>query len=78
MLTFFKFFNFKFFLFGLLFGIVAMNYYDSDDRIIHVYPNPENVNIIQYKDNANTCFNINDKIVPCPIDESLIHTIPVQ
>jgi hypothetical protein len=49
-----------------------------DMRIIYVYPTPENIGKIQYKDNADNCFNFKQREVPCPKNESDISIIPIQ
>jgi hypothetical protein len=47
-------------------------------KTIYVYPTPENVDKILFKDKANNCFYFEEEIVKCPSDKSLISTIPVQ
>jgi hypothetical protein len=49
-----------------------------DMRKIYVYPTPENIAVLQYRDNTNSCFEFNQKEVACPRDESKIKKIPVQ
>ena len=46
--------------------------------IIYVYPTPENVDILQYKDTADNCFSIEQKEVSCPIDKGEISEIKPQ
>ena len=74
----FKFFNFKYLILGIFFGMLALHYSDNEKRVIHVYPTPENINIIQYKDGADNCFTYENIIVDCPTDPDEIHSIPVQ
>jgi hypothetical protein len=47
-------------------------------KTIYIYPSPENVDKILFKDKADNCFNFDEKIVDCPKDESLISKIPIQ
>ena len=49
-----------------------------DTRKIYVYPTPENINILQYRDSTDSCFKFNQEAIDCPADESEISDIPVQ
>jgi hypothetical protein len=78
MLQVFKYFNLKFLILGILFGVLAVHFSDNEKRVIHVYPTPENVDVIQFKDSADNCFNFENIIVDCPSESNKINTIPVQ
>jgi hypothetical protein len=43
-----------------------------------IYPSPENVDKILFKDNADNCFYFKPVEVSCPTDESKITSIPIQ
>ena len=45
---------------------------------ILIYPSPENVDKVLFKDNANNCFYFKPVEVDCPSDESKISNIPIQ
>jgi hypothetical protein len=47
-------------------------------KTIYIYPSPENVDKILFKDKANNCFVFEEQIVNCPKDDSLISKIPIQ
>ena len=49
-----------------------------DMRKIYVYPTPENIDILQYRDKTNSCFGFKQKEVSCPSNEGDISKIPVQ
>ena len=49
-----------------------------DTRKIYVYPTPENIGVLQYKDKADNCFQFKQEEVVCPTNESEIEKIPVQ
>ena len=74
----FKYINFKIFLISLAFGLFAVYMTAPDMRKIYVYPTPENVDIIQYKDKTDTCFSFQQSETKCPVDTSKITTIPMQ
>jgi len=42
-----------------------------------VYPTHENAHLLQYKDQANNCFSIEETEVPCP-RQNEISTVPPQ
>ena len=78
MFSFSKYINFPIFLLSLAFGIFAVYITLPDTRKIYVYPTPENVALLQYKDKTNTCFSFKQSEVTCPKSESEITKIPVQ
>jgi hypothetical protein len=73
-----KYVNFPIFILSLAFGFFAVYIMAPDTRKIYVYPTPENVGVLQYRDKANTCFTIKQKEVRCPADSGEIHKIPPQ
>ena len=50
----------------------------NDQRKIYVYPTPENVDLILYRDKTNTCFGFKEKEVECPTDPSKITKVVAQ
>ena len=74
----FKYINIPVFIISLAFGIFAVYITMPDTRKIFVYPTPENVQVLQYKDKTNTCFSIKQELVDCPKNESEISKIPPQ
>jgi len=47
-------------------------------KVIYVYPTPENVDSILFKDKADNCFQFKKVNVDCPEDEGMISSIPMQ
>jgi hypothetical protein len=47
-------------------------------KTIYIYPTPENVDKVLFKDKADNCFYLKPEEVKCPKDESLISDIPIQ
>jgi hypothetical protein len=43
-----------------------------------VYPSPENIDILQYRDKTGSCFTMKQTETPCPKNEKDIAKIPVQ
>jgi hypothetical protein len=74
----FKYINFTVFLVSLAFGLFAVYMTAPDTRKIYVYPTPENVDVLQYKDKSDSCFSFEQKEISCPKDESMISKIPFQ
>ena len=48
----------------------------TEHKTVFVYPTPQNVKKIQYKDSANECFNFSAKIVSCKGKDT--KEIPIQ
>jgi hypothetical protein len=74
----FKFINVKLFILSLLIGLFAVYIFMPDMRIIRVYPTPENVSILQYKDQTDTCFSLKQTEVSCSEHKDNITKIPIQ
>ena len=74
----FKFFNFKFLILGIIFGFFALRYSDTEKRVVRVRNISDNIDVIQYKDNANNYFTFENIIVDCPSNPDDIHSIPIQ
>lgn len=77
-MAFLKYINIPAFLISLAIGIFFVYVTVPDMRKIYVYPTPENVDTVQYKDKTNSCFEFKQEKVSCPINESSISKIPPQ
>lgn len=67
--------------FIISFGIGIFAVYvssNSDKRKIMVYPTPDNIEQIQYKDDSDTCFQFKQTQVNCPKDPQDISKINAQ
>jgi hypothetical protein len=73
-----KYINFPVFLISLAIGIFFVYIFENDNRTIYVYPTPDNVDTIQYKDATGTCFSVKQSKVKCPKDEVMISKLPAQ
>ena len=47
-------------------------------KTIYIYPTPENVGKVYYKDKADNCFYFEEEGVKCPQYDIQIYTIPIQ
>jgi hypothetical protein len=75
----FKFINLPIFAISLTIGLIAVYMLNENDkRKIYVYPTPENIDKILYRDGTNTCYEFKQKEVPCPKDRSHISKMPIQ
>jgi hypothetical protein len=66
------------FLLSFSIGLFFIYILGPEIKKIYIYPSPENVDKILFKDKAENCFYFNEENVECPKDESLISKIPIQ
>jgi hypothetical protein len=72
-----KYINIPVFIISLALGLFFVYVYQADKRVIYVYPKPDNVDYIQYKDATGTCFNVKQSEIKCPAEKD-ISKIPAQ
>uniref|UniRef100_A0A6C0F6F6 Uncharacterized protein n=1 Tax=viral metagenome TaxID=1070528 RepID=A0A6C0F6F6_9ZZZZ len=73
-----KYISFPVFLISLAIGLFFVYILGPDMKIVHLYPNPDNIGNIQYKDKADQCFSYSSTEVACPVDLSKIKIAPIQ
>ncbi len=73
-----KYIDFRLFLISLAAGVLLVYLYQPTPTIIYVYPTPDNVNKLFFKDKANNCFKFTANEIACPSDMSKVNTIPIQ
>jgi hypothetical protein len=73
-----KYINVPVFIAALVIGITVMYVTMPDTRKIFVYPSPENIDLLQYRDKSNGCFAMKQTQVACPKNEKDIAKIPIQ
>lgn len=66
------------FLISLTIGLFVVYLTSAKPTIIYVYPTPNNVDKLQFKDKANNCYEFTYEEVNCPTDKSQISKIPIQ
>jgi len=72
-----KFISIRVFIVSLAVGIFFVYLSTPDPTIIYVYPTPDNVKSVEYKDHAGTCFQYQYQEVNCSAFKN-VKTIPVQ
>jgi hypothetical protein len=73
-----RFINFPVFIASFLLGLIVVYIYAPQNKKIYVYPTPETVEILQYRDKTGQCFSFQQKETGCPKDEGMIESIPMQ
>ena len=74
-----KYINIPVFIMSLIVGLLIIWFTMQNDlRKIYVYPTPENVDVLQYRDKAGNCFSYKPVDTACPKNESKLAKIPVQ
>ena len=73
-----KFISLPIFIVSLAIGLFFVYITMPDLRKIYVYPSPDNVDVIQYRDKSDTCFDVKQKEVSCPTQLDKIMKIPIQ
>lgn len=66
------------FLISFAVGLFFVYILGPEMKTIFIYPSPENVNKILFKDKADNCFYFEEEVVECPKDKSLLSFIPIQ
>jgi len=73
-----KFINVPIFIISLAIGLFFSYITTPLPEVILVYPTPDNINRIQYKDEGDNCFGFTSKEITCPQDKTLIREYPIQ
>ena len=66
------------FIVSLAVGLFFVYIMGPELKKVYIYPSPENVEKILFKDSADNCFYFKPEEVKCPSDTSKIYTIPIQ
>jgi hypothetical protein len=74
----FDYISFPVFFVSLAIGLFFIYILGPDTKKVYIYPSPDNIEKILFKDDANNCFQYEPEEVKCPKDESKITNVPVQ
>ena len=66
------------FLISFAIGLLFIYVLGPESKTIYIYPTPENVDKILFKDKADNCFHFEEHEIECPTDVTKISEIPVQ
>lgn len=66
------------FLISFAIGLFFVYILGPETKTIYIYPSPENVDKVLFKDKADNCFYFEQEIVECPKNENIISKIPIQ
>ena len=73
-----KFISVPVFIVSLSIGIFIAYITTPPPHVVYVYPTPENIDNIQYKDEGGTCFGFTTNERECPKNNKLVRSYPVQ
>jgi hypothetical protein len=74
----FEYLSFPIFLISFAVGLFFVYIYGPEMKTIYIYPSPENIDKVIFKDKADNCFKFESSEIKCPKDEYLISKIPLQ
>jgi hypothetical protein len=72
-----KYLSIKVLIISFIVGLIFIYIFGEEERKVYVYPTPQNIGKIQYKDSADNCFTFSSNEVKCPA-EHLISKLPAQ
>tara|TARA_B110000261_G_scaffold163024_1_gene208007 strand:- start:570 stop:800 length:231 start_codon:yes stop_codon:yes gene_type:complete len=73
-----KYISYPAFFISLAIGLFLIYLFGPETKDIFIYPTPENVENILFKDKVDNCFYLDPQEIKCPDSKEEIHKIPVQ
>jgi len=74
----FEYISFRIFMVSFAIGLFFVYIYGPEMKTIYIYPSPENIDKIIFKDKADNCFRYEANEIECPKDNSILSKIPLQ
>ena len=74
----FNYISIRAFLISFSIGLFFVYVLGPEMKKIYIYPSPETIGKVLFKDKADNCFSFEEEIVECPTDKTNISTIPIQ
>ncbi len=74
----FRYISLPIFIISFAIGLFFIYVLGPEVKTIYIYPTPESVNKVLFKDKAENCFYFDEEIVDCPKDETQISSVPIQ
>jgi hypothetical protein len=74
----FEYVSFPIFIISFAIGLFFVYIYGPEMKSIYIYPSPENIDKIIFKDKADNCFRYEANEIECPKNESILSKIPLQ
>lgn len=66
------------FLISFAIGLLFIYIMGPEMKTIYIYPSPENVDKVLFKDKAENCFYFEEQNIECPKDKNILSKIPIQ
>ena len=66
-----KYINISVFIASFAIGMLFVYLFQEDKRVIYVYPTPETVDLLQYRDSTGACFHFKQTQIKCPAEDQL-------
>jgi hypothetical protein len=74
----FNYISLPIFIISFAIGIFLTYIMSPENKIVYVYPSPENIDKVLFMDKAKNCFYFEQQEIECPKDNGLLSNIPMQ
>jgi len=74
----FNYISLPIFVISFAIGLFFIYILGPEMKTIYIYPSPESIYKVLFKDKADNCFYFEEQNVECPRDDNLISKIPIQ